>query len=337
MLPYPLKNIPIFKKKIWGGRKIEEFFKKNLPINEKIGESWEIADLCEGASSIANGHLQNKTLTEAVKLWGESLIGTKWENKNQFPLLVKLIDAQDDLSVQVHPDAETCIKYFPQHHSKDETWLILDAPQNSAIYYGFKKGIYLEDYENSVKNNDVVEILRKLPIQKGDFIRIQPGFVHAILKGILLLEIQEPSDSTFRIYDYGRLGDDNKPRAIHLQEAKKAMKFDWIEKPLLQPEIINHKWGTQSIIVNCPAYRIEEWNISDTIILNQFSETVRIIFNLGEVLRIESDISSFDLEKGESAVIPAVISQVKLIPENQSKIIVAGAYIEPKSGYSYLV
>ncbi len=322
---YPFKSKPIYKHKIWGGKRIKEIYSKQNINDDKIGESWETADLKEGASLIGNGKLEGKTLTEAVKLWGENLIGTKWKNADRFPLLVKIIDAQDDLSIQVHPDSESCKKFFPQHFSKDESWYILDAEEGNAIIRGFKKGITLKDYLKAIEEKKVTKIVKKVEVRKGDCLRIPPCTVHALLKGIMILEIQEPSDSTFRIYDYNRPGDDGKPRPIHLEEAKKVMNFEYDDNPLATPSYIKHNWGNQFILIDCPAYKIEKWELNKMIKLSGLKETVRVLFNLEGILTIESKDILFKLKAGETAIIPAESDIINLIPEKTGYLIVAGA------------
>lgn len=329
--PYPFKSIPLYKNKIWGGRKIAEKFGKILPVDEKIGESWEAADLKEGASLIDSGEFKEMSLTEAVAKWGAELIGEKWDSFEQFPLLVKIIDANDDLSVQVHPDSDSCMQYFPQHHSKDETWFVLGAGSDKkntfgSIYWGFKKGAQLSDYLDAVRQNTVTQILREVTLREGDAIRIPPGCVHAILKNMMILEIQEPSDSTFRIYDYGRLGDNGKPRAIHLDEAAKVMKFDYVENPILYPETKIKPWGIQHVIVDTPSYRIEKWNFDKHIILGGNSGTVRVLFNLGEEVYFENSTNSFTAYKGETIIIPACVENIKIHAGKNSMLIASGAY-----------
>ena len=323
-LPYPLKCRPIFKEKPWGGRRMEDFFSKSLPPVQLIGESWEVADLKEGASLIANGALKDRTLAEAVRLWGENLIGTAWNMTDRFPLLVKILDAHDDLSVQVHPDHESCRKYFPAHSGKDETWVILESDSDGAILWGFQKGTTLEEFLRRLEGGSALSILRRIPVKRGDCVRIAPGTVHALLKGVMLLEVQEPSDSTFRIYDYGRVVNGRR-RPLHIEEARQVMNFDWRENPYLIPEVVEMPLGRREFIVECPAYRIERWEFSGMLELHELQETARVIFCAHGHVDVEDNENSFTLMPGETGIIPAGVRFVRLVSPDGAKLVVSGA------------
>lgn len=323
-LPYPFKSIPLYKEKPWGGRKLEELFGKDLPEEKKTGEAWEVAAIPEGSSIIANGYMQGKSLAEAVEQWSVDLIGTSWNEINSFPLLVKILDAQEDLSVQVHPGEEDCLKYFPDEHSKDETWIILDADTDGAIYKGFEKDVIPKDFDEAIENNTVEKILRKIPVKRGDAVRIPPGIVHALKRGVVVLEIQQPSDSTFRIYDYGRTPGGN-PRELHLEEAKKVLRYSYDEQPFLIPDYMKAPFSNRELLIDCPAYRIEYWQFLENVMLTEKPETVRIIFVTEGRCRIENHDIKINLKRGDTAVIPAVSHQIKLVPDGLAKVITTGA------------
>ena len=322
--PYPFKSIPLFKPKPWGGRKLEEIFHKPLPDGEKIGESWEAADIPEGASTIGNGSLREQSLSNAVQLWGKDLVGSRWDSYDRFPLLVKILDARENLSVQVHPDEESCEKFFPEHNSKDESWIVMESDPDGAIFRGFEKDVTLDDFLEKLEKNEVTEILRKIPVKKGDSVRNAPGTVHALLKGVVLLEVQEPSDSTFRIYDYGRKVD-GKPRPLHIEEAKKVMKFDWEENPLLVPEKREISAGLREIIVNCDSYRLEKWTISQRMEMNALPETVRILFCMEGKAILKGDSEEIAVNPGDTIIIPAVCKNMRLSPDGTCAFCCAGA------------
>lgn len=324
ILPYCLLCRPLFKEKPWGGRKMETIFGKPLPQGKLIGESWEVADLKEGASLIANGALAEKTLTDAVRLWGAALIGTAWGGVDYFPLLVKILDAREDLSVQVHPDAESCRKYFSDCRSKDETWLILQSDSGGGILWGFRKNASPGDFEKMLETGEVASLLRRVEVGAGDFIRNAPGVVHALLKGVLVMEVQEPSDTTFRIHDYGRIVD-GKPRPIHVEEAKKVMKFDWMENPKLCPQALPAICGSRELIVDCPAYRMESWSFSGEMKLGRLEQTARVIFCAEGRLNVEDGSGAFEMRAGDTAIIPAAVDGATLNADGNIRLIVSGA------------
>lgn len=218
MLPYVLKMEPVLQSRVWGGRALETLG-RTLPDDLPYGESWEVADLPEGTSKVANGPLAGRSLAEVRQLWGKDLVG----EHRVFPLLVKYLHAADDLSVQVHPgfrNLESLAEMFGEGvHSKDEAWLILDAEPGASILWGVKSRITRENLEAGLRDGTVVDLLRRIEVKAGDVFRVPPGTIHAICAGVLLLEIQEPSDTTYRLFDYNRPGLDGKPRPLHIEQA----------------------------------------------------------------------------------------------------------------------
>jgi len=324
LIPYPLKCLPIYREKPWGGRKMEKIFGKPLPPGKPIGEAWEVADLPQGSSFIANGSLKGENLSYATALWGKLLIGESWKNDKQFPLLVKILDAREKLSVQVHPDENSCKKFFPQHLRKDESWIVLHADPEGGIYKGFKKGTTLQDFLDSLEKGKVENILNRLSVKKGDFIRIPPGTVHTLLNGVMLLEIQEPSDSTFRIFDYGRIVN-GKPRTLHIEEAKKTLVFPRPKTSLPKPEKVTASWGIREILADTPAYRIERWTISKSVEFGETGESARVIFCARGEIFLQNELASFSLNPGETAIIPSGTTLVSLNAPKGAEIVSAGA------------
>lgn len=230
---YPLILEPIFKEKVWGGRGLEQIGKV-LPPQVKIGESWELADLASTSASgggggsafsiISNGELKGKTVGDAVKLWGQDLMGEgPLSHSGGFPLLVKYLDAQENLSVQVHPSIAYCKKH-PEANLKTECWYILDAKPGSVIYKGLRQGATRDDFERELRQGDgagVVKLLEAVPAVKGECHNLPSGTVHALGAGVLVAEVQTPSDTTFRVYDWGRIG-----RELHIEQSMECITFD---------------------------------------------------------------------------------------------------------------
>ncbi|HBF34690.1 TPA: mannose-6-phosphate isomerase [Candidatus Sumerlaeota bacterium] len=326
---YPLLCTPLFKSKIWGGRKLEALFNFPLPAGEKIGEAWVAADLPEGASLIANGPLAGKPLSEARQQWGEALIGTAWRGKptgERFPLLIKYLDAQDNLSIQVHPDTAACEKWFPNDFSKDETWIILDSEANGRILHGFKPEVTLADFDRELASGDVTETIRSLTVQPGEFFRVAPGTVHALCSGVAILEIQEPSDTTYRIYDYNRPGDDGKPRALHLDQARKVMKFDDATEPHGTAVQIAQVWGTHELLVDTPPYRIERLDIAQEFSYTVNPRTAQAFILLEGEAEVRGGETTVRLKKGDCVILPAAIGTVTVRPFSASaKAVLTGA------------
>jgi len=227
---YPLKFEPIYKHRIWGGRKLQEVFGKDLPEGEKIGESWELADLGDDKSIIANGELAGFRLNEAVAKHTEEITGCA-NFTLPFPLLIKFLDAADILSVQVHPDEQTCRK-LGAGEPKNECWYIISAEPGAVIYKGLKAGVTKEDFAGAIKKGTAEQMLQQVPVRQGECHFLPAGTVHSIGAGLLAAEIQTPSDTTYRVFDFNRVDADGKPRPLHIEEALESIHFDLPQKQL---------------------------------------------------------------------------------------------------------
>lgn len=221
---YPLKSTPVFKSRIWGGQTLRERFGKELPADEKIGESWEIADLPEGKSTIGNGPLQGQTLGSVVRQYTEAIAGVG-SFPEPFPLLIKLLDAQQVLSVQVHPDAETC-RRMGKGDMKTECWYIIQAKPGAVIYKGLKKPVTRDRFAKAIREGTAADLLAAVPVSVGECHFIPAGTAHAIGTGLLIAEVQTPSDTTYRVFDWNRVDDSGKPRQLHIEEALESIHFD---------------------------------------------------------------------------------------------------------------
>ncbi len=214
MKPFLLKA-PI-KDYIWGGTKLREIFGKESSL-DRLAESWELSCHPDGQSVIAGGEYEGMTLSEFLSKHPEAM-GRNCERFKGFPVLVKLIDAKSDLSVQVHPSDEYAGKY-ENDNGKTEMWYVIDAEPGAELVYGFKEKITKEEFRKAIEDNTLMDKVNRVPVRKGDVFFITPGTLHAIGKGILIAEIQQSSNVTYRVYDYGRLGADGKPRQLHIEKA----------------------------------------------------------------------------------------------------------------------
>jgi mannose-6-phosphate isomerase len=220
---YPLKFRPIYKQRIWGGQKLREVFGKDIPPFEKIGESWELADLPDDKSVIANGELADRPLSSVIEEYPKEITGN--ENfSGPFPLLIKLLDAEDILSVQVHPDVETC-RRLGEGNPKTECWYIISAEPSAVIYKGLKKGVTKKQFAAAIENGTVEEMLSKVPVKRGECHFLPAGTAHAIGPGLLIAEIQTPSDTTYRVFDWNRVDEAGKARELHIEQALASIHF----------------------------------------------------------------------------------------------------------------
>ena len=216
----PLKMHPCYKEYLWGGMHLKTGYGK-ADAPDVTAESWELACLKDGHSVVEEGPLLGKTLEQMDRrgYWGNACHG------DQFPLLVKLIDAEKDLSIQVHPSDETAIPELGEH-GKAEMWYIVDCKPQSYIYFGFSKRISKEEFLQRAQDGTICEVLNRVPVKKGDVFYILPGTIHAICAGILIAEIQQSSNTTFRVYDYQRRGADGQLRPLHLERAAEVLNYE---------------------------------------------------------------------------------------------------------------
>jgi len=218
MSAYPLKLAPIYKEKIWGGRNLERLYGKPLPAGAAIGESWELADLPEGQCTVANGARAGESLGEVTAEMGAELLGaTGLSAEGRFPLLLKFLDAAETLSVQVHPDAEA-VKAFSGAALKTECWYIVDS-RGGCIYKGVKPGVTTERMRAALADDSVADLLQRYDVAAGDFHYLPAGTVHALGAGVVVAEVQTPSDTTYRVSDWGR------GREVHVEEALQCIHF----------------------------------------------------------------------------------------------------------------
>ncbi|MEA3326708.1 MAG: type I phosphomannose isomerase catalytic subunit [Chloroflexota bacterium] len=241
--PYPMLFKPVLKDYIWGGRNLEKLGRV-LPESGIVAESWEISNHKDGISYVINGIHTGKSLQDVLELQGEDLVGShnQWAiERNKFPLLVKLLDASQRLSIQVHPDDEYAGHNEGNELGKYEMWVVLDANPDAAIMYGFSKKITPQEFFQAITEGTLENFLNKLPIKVGDHICIPAGTLHTILGGAVMAEIQQNSNTTYRVYDWNRVGDDGQPRALHIEKALDVINFNQIGCKLPSPELVEKR------------------------------------------------------------------------------------------------
>ncbi len=245
---------PVYKDYPWGGSRIPETFNRDVPPGI-YAESWEIADHDDGMSIIANGPLAGKALREILQNNAQEIMGSKVQG-SKFPLLIKLIDAKQKLSVQVHPNDETAVRFGGE--AKTEMWYML-GKNDTQVYCGLNEGVTKESFLQAVADGTSGETMRPVPVSKGDAVFVRGGRVHAIDDGCLILEIQQNSNTTYRIYDWGRMGNDGKPRELHIEKAIDVINWDDSANPLVEPKILVDT-GTFKCwdVLKCEYFRLEK-------------------------------------------------------------------------------
>ncbi len=293
---YPFKFEPIYKHRIWGGRKLEEFFRKKLPPDEKIGESWELADLPHDRSVIADGTLAGLTMAEAIRQYPKEITGDE-DFCGPFPLLIKLLDAQDILSVQVHPDPETC-KRTGRGDPKTECWYIIEAEPDAVIYKGLKPGVTKKTFAEGIKQGTVDQMLLKVPVSVGQCHFLPAGTPHSIGAGLLIAEVQTPSDTTYRVFDWNRVDDSGKSRDLHIEEALESIHFD-ASKDNLSVETVGR-------LVDCPYFKLDKGHQAKGCELLFKGGRMRVLMVLSGSGRIcDAQDEAVDFVSGDTFLIPA--------------------------------
>ncbi|MCD6459209.1 class I mannose-6-phosphate isomerase [bacterium] len=317
---YPLKFNHIFKEKIWGGRRLEKFLNLSLPGSHPIGESWELCDRENDVSIISNGYYKNCSLKEVIDELSVDLIGTdkKLDNLHRFPVLIKLLDISNLLSVQVHPDNETAIKFKESDPGKTEMWYVLHAEPDTKIVYGCKNELRnLKNYFS--KEHE--KLLDFVPVKTGDVVFIPAGQVHALLGGTIILEIQQNSDVTYRLYDWNRTGLNGKHRELHLYKGLRSIKNRDLSKSFTNIFEINSDCMTQ--IVSCGSFRVLYRNIKSDLLCRANKKSYRIICVIdgtGTLLYGKDKASKISLNLADIVLLPAALGDYNIIPDNNLKV-----------------
>jgi mannose-6-phosphate isomerase len=296
---YPLKFKPIFKEKIWGGRKLETVFGKQLPPEKNFGESWELVDLSQNRSVVANGPLAGRTLASVLQQYSLQITGLE-KYEPPFKLLIKILDANRDLSVQVHPDADTC-RRMGKGDPKTESWYILGVEKGAVIYKDLKPGVTRAQFEKAVTAGTTAELLNRIEVQPGENYFLPAGTVHAIGAGVLLAEVQTPSDTTYRVFDWNRTDENGQSRELHIPEALGSIHFG--------PNESDFTVQTDGRLVDSPFFKIDKvCRIKDSrqIIRSEYMQVLMILQGFAQI--ISDTRQTVSAQKGETILLPAAYS-----------------------------
>lgn len=300
----PIFLKPVYKDYIWGGTRLKSYFKKEVPY-EKTAESWEVSTNKNGKSIIANGIYEGKELSEIfenAKIRIE-IFGTKTENMDRFPLLIKFIDANDNLSVQVHPD-DKYAKEIENDIGKTEMWYIIDCSEDAQVICGMKENVKQEEVEEIIKTGKIKENLNYINVKKGDAIYIPAGTIHALLGNTLLCEVQQNSDLTYRVYDWDRVGKDGKPRELHKQKAIDVINVE------NKPVIISTDNVTECTnIAKSPYFKTDKIIVEETTKQTTDGTTfyaINITKGKGELIIANKN---YKIQLGDSFIIPANLGE----------------------------
>ncbi|MDK8183006.1 type I phosphomannose isomerase catalytic subunit [Paenibacillus sp. UMB4589-SE434] len=307
--PYPLKFQPEFKERVWGGRALEQF---GLALPEgHIGEGWMIGDHPNGITRVVNGELAGKGLDDVREQYGKEWFGTKGfsEKNGRFPLLIKLLDCNDDLSVQVHPTDE--YEGLPQGElGKTEMWYVLDAKPDAKIIYGLKEGIDREALAKAIDEDRIMEALQEVPVQAGDSFYIPAGTVHALCAGVVVAEVQQNSDTTYRLYDYERPGLDGKPRELHIEDSLNVIAYEGAGASRMKTDDAQpNEWLT---LAQSPYFIVEKGIVTAEWALTTTSESFVILVVCEGTGTLRWTDGSIDFRSGECFLLPANLGEYSL-------------------------
>ncbi|MBR5808866.1 MAG: class I mannose-6-phosphate isomerase [Clostridia bacterium] len=297
----PVKLTPAFKDYLWGGTKLKEKYNKKSDL-EIVAESWEMSCHKDGQSVVATGEYSGKTLSEYVEILGKELLGKKAEKFSYFPLLIKFIDAKDNLSIQVHPADEYALRVEGEY-GKTEMWYVLEAEEGAYLYYGFNRDITKEEFAERIKNNTILEVLNKVNVKAGDVFFIDAGTVHAIGAGLMICEIQQNSNTTYRVYDYDRRDKEGNARPLHVEKAIEVSKLT------KAPELTS---AENDVLASCEYFTVKKTMVNGekAVKIDEDSFVSLIVVNGDGEIALGDD--KLTVTKGDSVFVPAQNGEIKM-------------------------
>jgi mannose-6-phosphate isomerase len=302
---YPLIFKPIFKERVWGGRNLERLYGKSLPPSVPIGESWEISDRPGDVSVIANGPLAGKDLRWLMENHAAELLGTARSPNGRFPLLIKILDAQEKLSLQVHPPASKAAELGSE--PKTEMWYVADAAPDAELFVGLKRGVTRAELERRIRHGPVADCFHRIPVRAGDAMFLPSGRVHAIGAGLVLFEIQQNSDTTYRVFDWNRLGLDGKPRELHVAESLASIDFNDFEPSLIKSEPTGGAHLSVQPLASCEPFKVDLVSAQTGQTLSLREPCVTIIGVVEGRLAVIGGQVVVNLQAGQFCLLPAVL------------------------------
>lgn len=298
----PIKLIPAFKNYLWGGRQLVDSYNKKCNL-DKVAESWELSTHADGESVVEQGTFKGRKLSEYIEK-NTGCIGERAGAFERFPILIKLIDAYDNLSVQVHPDDEYALR-VEKEYGKTEMWYILECEEGASLYYGVNREITKEEFRTGIENNTILEVLNCVPVKKGDVFFIEAGTIHAIGKGIVICEIQQNSNTTYRVYDYDRKDKDGNGRELHIDKALEVTKLSPSE-PFKKDE------NDENLLARCKYFTVCRYDIDgcESIPIDDGSFRSLTVTDGNVALTVEENVIL--MKKGDTVFVPAQDGVMKI-------------------------
>lgn len=300
-MKYPMLMLPAYKNYLWGGSRLAEDYNKNTELRP-LAESWEVSCHPDGPSRIGNGPYTGKTLTEVLNQ-NPAWIGRQFQNAQDFPVLIKLIDAQDKLSLQVHPDNAWAMEHEGQQ-GKNEMWYVLDSKPGAELILGLKRPLSKENLKAAIKNNTILDLVQRVPVKKGDCYCIPAGMLHGIGKGVIIAEIQQNSNVTYRVYDYNRRDSSGKLRPLHIDKAVQVINPSLNPQNTAQCKPLDYSGYSSKQLTNWKWFSAQVFDVKEAVTL-PVSEYFSCVTILSGTFHLEHNIECRRLNKGQSLFIPA--------------------------------
>ena len=300
----PIKLLPVYKDYLWGGEKLRTHYGKQTDLSP-LAESWELSTHKDGQSIVATGEHKGLSLSEYIEKIGKDALGKRAERFDYFPLLIKLIDAKSSLSVQVHPSDEYAMRVEGEY-GKSEMWYIVDCDEGAFIYYGFSRDVSREEYESAIKNGTLTSILNAVPVKRGDAFYIEAGTVHAIGAGILICEIQQNSNTTYRVFDFNRRDKNGNLRELHID---KALEVSSLKK---SPQIKNIPDENEVTLASCEYFEVKRLTIDGERVVSVDEESFLSIIAIEGDAKLIFDGGELDVSVGESVFVPANAGKITI-------------------------
>ena len=307
---YPFTFRPIFKERVWGGRELERLYHKHLPPGVPIGESWEISDRPGDVSVIENGTLAGKDLRWLMENHSADLLGEARPQRGRFPLLIKILDAQDKLSLQVHPPQAKAAELGGE--PKTEMWYVAEAAPGAELYVGLKRGVTRAEFEQRIKAGTVAECFHRVSVGRGDAMFLPSGRVHALGAGLVVFEVQQNSDTTYRVFDWNRLDLDGKPRALHIPQSLASIDFNDFEPSLLPQTFARQAAQKVRPLVSNPLFTVEACQVSAGVDVPLKPNKMQIIALLMGQAQVGNGHAALAIASGQFCLVPACLAAVSL-------------------------
>ena len=300
-----IKLNPAFKDYLWGGTKLRDEYGKKCDL-DKVAESWELSCHKDGCSVVADGEYAGLTLPQYIEKAGKAVLGTDCEKFEYFPILIKLIDAKQNLSVQVHPDNDYAMRVEGEY-GKTEMWYVVDCEPGAGLLYGFKREISKEEFRRRIEDNTLLEVTNRVEVHPGDVFFIEAGTLHAIGEGILIAEIQQNSNTTYRVYDYGRVGADGKPRQLHIEKAIDVTRLAPATRPCGRPQAKPEAFDGGSVLplASCDYFTVKEMEVTSHAALMADEKSFHSLLLLDGSLTLSMGGEKLEMKKGDSVFVPA--------------------------------